>query len=132
MRPTVISPVPQWDLAVVLNGLYEPPFEPLESVNHKFLSYKATYLLAITLAKRVSKLQAFSLADPHILFLTDRVLLRNLPSFRPMASTFEKINQVISLPMFYAESSSDEELELHSLDISRLKNLSGEDEDQGV
>lgn len=50
---TVISHVPQSDLVNVLNGLCEPPFEPLESVHQKFLSFRTNFLLAITSAKIV-------------------------------------------------------------------------------
>lgn len=33
--------------------------------------------------------------------------------------TFNNINQVIALPVFYPEPSSDEELRLHSMDVPR-------------
>jgi len=36
--------VPTWDLAVVLEGLVEAPFKPLESVAAKNLSYLRTCL----------------------------------------------------------------------------------------
>lgn len=46
--------VPSWDLAVVLEGLKGPPFEPLQGTNLKFLSLKAVLLLALASAKLVS------------------------------------------------------------------------------
>lgn len=40
-----------------------------------------------------------------------------MPTFFPKLSTFENINQVISPPVFYPDSSSVEENRLHYLDI---------------
>ncbi len=38
---------PVWDLSVVLKGLLEPPFEPLESASMRILTLKVTLLLAL-------------------------------------------------------------------------------------
>ncbi|KAL0162259.1 hypothetical protein M9458_041655, partial [Cirrhinus mrigala] len=40
LRPPVRSPVPTWDLAVVLKALCKPPFEPLEEVSDRTLTLK--------------------------------------------------------------------------------------------
>ncbi|KAL0153588.1 hypothetical protein M9458_051068 [Cirrhinus mrigala] len=56
-RPNLI---PSWDLAVVLQGLQQDPFEPLQSVKLDALSLKTTLLTALTSVKRVGDLQALS------------------------------------------------------------------------
>ena len=38
LKPTILKPIPQWDLSVVLRGLASPPFEPLEEVELRFLT----------------------------------------------------------------------------------------------
>lgn len=89
------KPIPQWDMSIVLDGLCAPPFEPLERVENKYLSFKITFLLAIT-SKRVVKLQARSSADLYPIVLPDRILLKYLPTFLPKVPTFKNINQVIT------------------------------------
>ncbi|MGH0154386.1 UNVERIFIED_CONTAM: hypothetical protein FKN15_026595 [Acipenser sinensis] len=44
------------------NELMKPPSEPLHSAEMKILSFKEAFLLAVTSAKRVSEMQAFSTA----------------------------------------------------------------------
>ncbi|KAL0147528.1 hypothetical protein M9458_057156, partial [Cirrhinus mrigala] len=52
--------IPSWDLAVVLQGLQQDPFEPLQSVELDALSFKTALLTALTSIKRVGDLQALS------------------------------------------------------------------------
>lgn len=54
------SPVPPWDLDLVLGALERPPFKPLQQAGLKWLSLKTAFLLAITSARRISELQALS------------------------------------------------------------------------
>ncbi len=68
MRPPVRSRVPTWDLAVVLEALCKPPFEPIEEISDRHLSLKTTFLLAITSLKRVGDLQALSVAPSYLNF----------------------------------------------------------------
>ncbi len=68
MRPPVRSRVPTWDLAVVLEALCKPPFEPIEEISDRHLSLKTTFLLAITSLKRVGDLQALSVAPSYLDF----------------------------------------------------------------
>ncbi|KAL3979316.1 patched 2 [Sarotherodon galilaeus] len=77
--------VPLWDLSVVLDALSHHPFEPIGAVGLKFLSLKTTLLLALTTAKRVSKLQALSI-HPSCLQLAlglTKARLRPNPAFVP-------------------------------------------------
>lgn len=59
-RPTVVSPVPKWDLALVLRFLTEPPFEPLHQASIKDLSHKTLFLLGLASAKRISEIHALT------------------------------------------------------------------------
>ncbi|KAL0149369.1 hypothetical protein M9458_055407, partial [Cirrhinus mrigala] len=45
--------IPSWDLSVTLRGLREAPFEPLASVELKYLSLKTALLTTLTSIKRV-------------------------------------------------------------------------------
>ena len=60
MRPVSRSLTPPWDLTLVLEALSCAPFEPLQQVELKMLSFKTALLLALTSAKRVSDIHALS------------------------------------------------------------------------
>ncbi len=66
MNPSRPPLVPSWDLSIVLAGLQRGPFEPLDSVELKFLSLKTALLTALTSIKRVGDLQAFSVRVPCV------------------------------------------------------------------
>ncbi|KAI2651794.1 Protein P [Labeo rohita] len=68
LRPPVCSCVPTYDLAVVLEALCKPPFEHLEEISDRFLSLKTAFLLAISSLKRVTDLQALSVAPSFLDF----------------------------------------------------------------
>ncbi len=57
LRPVHPPSFPSWDLSVVLKGLLEPPFEPLESASVRILTLKVPLLLALASFKRVGDLQ---------------------------------------------------------------------------
>ncbi len=69
LRPPVRSRIPPWDLAVVLEALCRPPFEPIEEISDRHLTLKTAFLLAITSLKRVGDLQALSVAPTHLEFV---------------------------------------------------------------
>ncbi|KAL0160772.1 hypothetical protein M9458_044497, partial [Cirrhinus mrigala] len=60
--------VPSWDLSVALQGLRGPPFEPLVSVELKFLSLQTALLTALASINRVGDLQAFSVNEACLEF----------------------------------------------------------------
>ncbi len=60
MNPPRPRTVPPWDLSTVLRALEGPPFEPLQSLSLRVLSFKTTLLLALASVKRVGDLQALS------------------------------------------------------------------------
>ncbi len=67
-RPPVRSRIPPWDLAVVLEALCRPSFEPIEEISDRHFTLKTVFLLAITSLKRVGDLQALSGAPTHLDF----------------------------------------------------------------
>ncbi len=46
LRPRQQQPIPVWSLQLVLYVLAEPPFEPIESIDIKLLTFKAVFLTA--------------------------------------------------------------------------------------
>lgn len=58
LRPVEPLRAPSWDLSLVLRALTEPPFEPLDAVDVRIMSFKTALLLALVSAKRVSELHA--------------------------------------------------------------------------
>ncbi|KAI2647325.1 Transposon Ty3-G Gag-Pol polyprotein [Labeo rohita] len=68
LRPPTRPHIPTWDLAVVLEALCRPPFEPIEEIPDRLLTIKTALLLALTSLKRVGDLQALSVAPSHLEF----------------------------------------------------------------
>ncbi len=68
LNPLRPPSLPSWDLALVLRTLLPAPFEPLQSVELKFLSMKTLLLTALASIKRVGDLQAFSVDDSCLEF----------------------------------------------------------------
>jgi hypothetical protein len=85
IRPAARSRVPTWDLAVVLEGLAEAPFEPLESAEAKNLTFKVAFLLAITSLRRVGDLQALAISPTCLEFAPGgvRAILHPRPGYVP-------------------------------------------------
>ncbi|XP_063050161.1 uncharacterized protein LOC134444913 [Engraulis encrasicolus] len=102
-RPISRPLVPLWDLALVLSALSAHPFEPLEHVSLKFLSIKTALLVALTTAKRVSELQAFSVKPSCLQFGTDfkKVRLRPNPGFVPKVMDSAYRCQTVELEAFH-------------------------------
>ena len=71
-RPPKKSLVPEWDLHVVLDALRSGPFEPIETAHPKCLTFKMTFLLAATTARRVSDISHLQLGD-HCRVLRDSI-----------------------------------------------------------
>ncbi len=78
LKPAARTMVPTWDLAIVLQGLSLPLFEPLEEVPAKFFTLKALFLLAISSLKRIGDLQALSVAPSCLVFAPGMV--KSIPS----------------------------------------------------
>ncbi len=91
--------VPSWDLPSVLTALKEEPFEPLQSVELKFLSLKTVLLTALASVKRVGDLQAFSVYESCLEFgpADSHVVLRPRPGYVPKVPTTPFRDQVVNL-----------------------------------
>ena len=115
LRPAVKSLVPSWDLSVVLEALSQHPFEPLDTVDMRLLSFKTVLLLALSSAKRVSDLHALSVHPACMQFApgSTKVCLLPNPAFVPkvLDSTTTVELSAFHPPPF----SSPEEQRLHTL-----------------
>ncbi|KAL0152834.1 hypothetical protein M9458_051861, partial [Cirrhinus mrigala] len=91
--------IPSWVLSVVLKGLRRDPFEPLESVELKYLSLKTSLLIALTSIKRVGDLHAFSVNESCLEFgpADSHVRLRPRPGYVPKVPTTPFRDQVVNL-----------------------------------
>ncbi len=91
--------VPSWDLPSVLSALRGAPFEPLQSVELKFLSLTTVLLSALATVKRVGDLQAFSVDDSCLEFgpADSHVVLRPRPGYVPKVPTMPFRDQVVNL-----------------------------------
>ncbi|KAI2643946.1 ORF V: Enzymatic polyprotein [Labeo rohita] len=91
--------IPSWDLAVVLRGLQQGPFEPLQSVKLDALSLKTALLTALASVKRVGDLQALSINSSCLEFgpADSHVVLRPRPGYVPKVPTTPFRDQVVTL-----------------------------------
>jgi hypothetical protein len=64
--------VPAWDLGIVLKALQLSPFEPLDLISFKFLTYKCCFLLALATGHRRSELHALSVSESCIGFAAEK------------------------------------------------------------
>ena len=96
LRPTVKTKMPSWDLAIVLEGLVETPFEPLESASDRLLTLKMVFLMAITSLKRIGDMQALSISPSCLDFAPGsvKVILHPHPDYLPKVP-FSAVHPVI-------------------------------------
>ncbi len=96
MRPPVRARIPSWDLAIVLEGLVETPFEPLESASDRLLTLKLVFLMAITSLKRIGDLQALSVLPSYLDFAPGmaKAILHPHPDYLPKVP-FSTVHPVI-------------------------------------
>lgn len=117
LYPQVRDPVPPWDLNLVLSKLTVPPFKPLASCSLLLLSWKVSFLIAITSAQRVSEIRALMSEPPYTMFYKDKVQVRPHTAFLLKVSQFHN-NQDIFLQVFPPKPrKSGEERRLHTLDV---------------
>ncbi|CAM4550910.1 unnamed protein product [Leuciscus chuanchicus] len=65
LNPPRPPTVPIWDLSTVLEAMKGHPFEPLQEIDLKHLSFKTPFLLALASVKRIGDLHALS-HSPHV------------------------------------------------------------------
>ncbi|XP_016115572.1 olfactory receptor 4S2-like [Sinocyclocheilus grahami] len=89
LRPPARTKVPSWDLAIVLEALSRPPFEPLVEVPERFFTVKTVFLLAISSLKRVGDFQALSVAPSFLEFAPGvaKAFLYPKPGYLPKVPT---------------------------------------------
>ncbi len=99
LNPPRPPSIPSWDLSLVLRALQQGPFEPLQTVEPKFLSMKTLLLLALASIKRVGDLHAFSVNDSCLQFgpADSQIILRPRPGYVPKVPTTPFRDQVVSL-----------------------------------
>ncbi len=99
LNPPRPPSIPSWDLSLVLRALQQGPFEPLQTVEPKFLSMKTLLLLALASIKRVGDLHAFSVDDscPQFGPADSQIILRPRPGYVPKVPTTPFRDQVVSL-----------------------------------
>ncbi len=99
LNPPRPPSLPSWDLALVLRALQIAPFEPLQSVELKFLSMKTLLLTALASIKRVGDLQAFSVDESCLEFgpADSSATLRPRPGYVPKVPTTPFRDQVVNL-----------------------------------
>ncbi len=104
MNPSRSPLVPSWDLSIILAGLQRGPFEPLDSVELKFLSLKTALLTALTSIKWVGDLQEFSVSEECLVFeFYSHVVLRPRPGYVPKVPTTPFRDQVVNLQALPSE-----------------------------
>ncbi len=99
LNPPRPPSIPSWDLSLVLRALQQGPFEPLQTVEPKFLSMKTLLLFALASIKRVGDLHAFSVDDSCLQFgpADSQIILRPRPGYVPKVPTTPFRGQVVSL-----------------------------------
>ena len=80
-KPPIRKLVPQWSLALVLRVLREAPFEPMDSISFKALTFKTVFLLALASGRRRSEIHALGVSDGLIKFSKTEAVLRTSPGF---------------------------------------------------
>ncbi|KAM7139060.1 uncharacterized protein RBU57_016237 [Macrochelys suwanniensis] len=73
LYPLIRHPVPTWDLSLVITRFMGAPFEPMATCSLLYLSWKTTFLVAITSARRVSEIRALTSEPPYMVFHKDKV-----------------------------------------------------------
>ncbi|MGH0123724.1 UNVERIFIED_CONTAM: hypothetical protein FKN15_013590 [Acipenser sinensis] len=103
LRPPRRTVLPEWSLNIVLEALTKAQFEPIHSINLKYLSMKTAFLMVISSANRVSELQVLPVHSSCMRIREDgsRMFLRINTAFHPKVITAFHINQSVELESFH-------------------------------
>ena len=87
-------------MGIVLKALQLSPFEPLDLISFKFLTYKCYFPLALATGRRRSELHALSVSESCIRFAADKSLVTLLtdPAFLAKNQLSEKGSGIIVIP----------------------------------
>ena len=99
LNPPRPPSVPVWDLSTVLEAMKGHPFEPLQSIDLKHLSFKTVFLLALASVKRIGDLHALSVSATCMEFGPNdsKVILKPKHGYVPKSLNTPSRAQVISL-----------------------------------
>ncbi|XDV29293.1 hypothetical protein PO909_032430 [Leuciscus waleckii] len=99
LNPPRPPSVPVWDLSTVLEAMKGAPFEPLQSIDLKHLSFKTVFLLALASVKRIGDLHALSVSAACMEFGPNdsKVILKPKHGYVPKSLNTPFRAQVISL-----------------------------------
>ena len=116
-NPPRRSLVPRWNLLVVLAALIEKPFEPLCQAKPRDLTLKVLFLLAATLARRVSEIQP--------LFTNSSFLIQNPQSFHlaPNPAFLQALSWDLKITAFYPEPTNTLERVFHLMCPTRALHI---------
>ena len=96
--------VPPWSLELVLAALAKAPFEPLNTISLKLLTWKTVFLLAISSARRASELHALRIDEPYMSWNASGVTLFPDLAFLPKVASKFACSQPICVPALQEES----------------------------
>ena len=97
---SVRTRVPAWDLPTVLKALKSSPFEPMETIDLKFITLKTAFLLAVVSARRLGELQAFDVRPQFSSISQSGVVLKPNAHFIPKVPTLQNIEAVLEIAPF--------------------------------
>ena len=105
LNPPRPPSVPMWDLSTVLAAMKGPPFEPIQTVSLKHLSFKTVFLLALASVKRIGDLHALSVSPACLEFGPNdsKVILKPRHGYVPKSLNTPFRAQVISLSALPSE-----------------------------
>lgn len=109
----------KWDLSGVLRGMTRSLFEPIANTTVLTVTFKGVFLVAITLARRVSEPQALSVRVPYLSVFADRIILKVDTSFLPKVFSTFHCSQEIIYPSFAPDPSNRGEEAFHFLDVRK-------------
>ncbi len=92
--------LPTWNLHYVLKFLQGPPFEPLIKASLHALTWKTSFLVAITSARRSSEIAAMGRREPYFRVDSEGVRIRMVLGFLPKTATPSHLGQDIMFPSF--------------------------------
>ncbi len=76
-----VPTLPDWDLAIVLDALQKPPFEPLSEVSMKMLTLKTVFLVTFGSGRRRSEIHALIKDKMDVTPDWSKVIIRTRPNF---------------------------------------------------
>lgn len=101
-RPPERKILPQWDLSLVLQCLLKDPFEPIQSVTLKHLTFKTVFLTALATGKRRSELHAMCHDSNHFKQNQEQTAIKLYPdiAFIAKSQVLDTIAQPVKVNAF--------------------------------